>query len=30
MLVMPSYRNQAIDLHSKSIDLFLYGGNTGI
>ena len=26
---MPSYRNQSIDLHSKSIDWFLYEGNTG-
>ena len=25
---MPSQRNQSIDLHSKSIDLFLYEGNT--
>ena len=24
-----SYRNQSIDLHSKSIDWFLYEGNTG-
>ena len=23
------YRNQSIDLHSKSIDWFLYEGNTG-
>ena len=29
--VMPSYRrNESIDLHSKSIDWFLYEGNTGI
>ena len=28
--VLPSYRNQSIDLHSKSIDWFLYEGNTGI
>ena len=27
--VLPSYRNQSIDLHSKSIDWFLYEGNTG-
>ena len=27
--VLPSYRNQLIDLHSKSIDWFLYEGNTG-
>ena len=26
---VPSYRNQSIDLHSKSIDWFLYEGNTG-
>ena len=30
MPVLPSYRNQSIDLHSKSIDWFLYEGNTGI
>ena len=30
MPVLPFYRNQSIDLHSKSIDWFLYGGNTGI
>ena len=30
MLVLPFYRNQSIDLHSKSIDWFLYGNNTGI
>ena len=30
MSVLPSYRNQSIDLHSKSIDWFLYEGNTGI
>ena len=29
MPVLPSYRNQSIDLHSKSIDWFLYEGNTG-
>ena len=29
MPVLPSYRNQSIDL-SKSIDWFLYAGNTGI
>ena len=28
--MLPSYRNQSIDLHSKSIDWFLYEGNTGI
>ena len=27
--VLPSYRNQSIDLHSKSIYWFLYEGNTG-
>ena len=27
MLVLPSYKNQSID--SKSIDWFLYEGNTG-
>ena len=27
--VLPSYRNQSIDLHSKSVDCFLYEGNTG-
>ena len=26
--MLPSYRNQSIDLHSKSIDWFLYEGNT--
>ena len=26
---MGSYRNQSIDVHSKSIDWFLYDGNTG-
>ena len=26
---LPSYRNQSIDLQSKSIDWFLYEGNTG-
>ena len=30
MPVLPSYRNQSIDLLCKSIDLFLYDGNTGI
>ena len=30
MPVLPSYRNQSIDLHSKSIDWFLYVDNTGI
>ena len=30
MPVLPSYRNQSIDLQSKSIDWFLYEGNTGI
>ena len=29
MPVLPSYRNQSIDLHSKPIDRFLYEGNTG-
>ena len=28
MPVLPSYRSQSIDLHSKSIDWFLYEGNT--
>ena len=27
--VLPSYRNQLIDLHSKSVDWFLYEDNTG-
>ena len=27
--VLPSYRNQSTDLHSKSIDRFPYEGNTG-
>ena len=27
--VLPSYRNQSTDLHSKSIDWFLYEGNSG-
>ena len=27
--MLPSYRNQSIDLHSKLIDWFLYEGNTG-
>ena len=26
---VPLYRNKSIDLHSKSIDWFLYEGNTG-
>ena len=30
MPVLPSYTNQSIDLDSKSIDWFLYEGNTGI
>ena len=30
MTVLPSYRNQSIDLHRKSIDWFLYEGGTGI
>ena len=30
MPVLPSYKNQSIDLHSKSIDWFLNEGNTGI
>ena len=30
MAVLPSYRTQFIDLHGKSIDWFLYEGNTGI
>ena len=30
MSVLPLYRNQSIDLHSKSIDWFLCEGNTGI
>ena len=29
MPVLPSYRNQSLDLHNKSIDWFLYEGNTG-
>ena len=28
MPVLPSYRNQSIDLHSKSIEGFLFEGNT--
>ena len=28
--VLPSYRNQSTDLHSKSINWFLYEGNNGI
>ena len=27
MPVLPSYRNQSIDLHNKSIDWFLYEDN---
>ena len=27
--MLPSYKNQFIDLHNKSIDWFLYEGNTG-
>ena len=30
MPMLPSYRNQSINLHSKSIDWFLYEGNTDI
>ena len=30
LYVLSSYRNKSIDLHSKSIDWFLYDGNTGI
>ena len=30
MPVLPSYRNQSIGLLCKSIDWFLYEGNTGI
>ena len=30
MTVLPSYRNQPIDLQYKLIDWFLYEGNTGI
>ena len=30
MPVLPSYRNQSIDLHRKSINWFLYDGNIGI
>ena len=29
MLVLPSYRHQSNDLHSNSIDWYLYEGNTG-
>ena len=29
MPAFPSYRNPSIDLHSKSIDRFLYEGNSG-
>ena len=28
MPVLPSFKNQLIDLHSKSIDRFLYEGNS--
>ena len=28
--MLPSYRNQSIDLHRKSIDWFLYEDNTGL
>ena len=27
---VPSYRNQSIDLQSKSVDWFLYDGNFGV
>ena len=27
--MLPTYRNQSIDLHNKSIDWFLYEVNTG-
>ena len=30
MPVLSSYKNQSIDLQSKSIDWFLYKDNTGI
>ena len=30
MPVLPTYRDQSVDLHSKSIDWFVYEGNTGI
>ena len=30
MPVLPSYRNQPIDMHNKSIEWILYEGNTGI
>ena len=30
MLALQPYRNQLIDLHSESIDWFLYEGNIGI
>ena len=30
MPVLLSYRNQSVDLHSKSIDWFPYEGNIGI
>ena len=26
--MLPSYKNQSIDVHSKSINWFLYEGNT--
>ena len=29
-VLLPSYRNQSIDLHNKSIDQFLCERNTGI
>ena len=29
MTEVPTYRNQSIDLQSKSIDWFLYDGNFG-
>ena len=29
MPVLPSYRNKSINLHRKSVDWFLYEGNTG-
>ena len=30
MPALLSHKNQSIDLHSKSIDWFLYEGNTGL
>ena len=30
MPMLPAYRNQSIDLHSKSINWFLHEGNTDI